>query len=269
VWLLPAEANASDHRATDLLTAALQAGGGGEPGEAVAYHARFERLATKLRTSIATNTTERQRIERVFEFLHRELLVGAYRRELSEVQQTLDRGDYNCVSATILFVALCDACGLHPQIYGTPEHVFCRFAGPEPLAVETTCRLWFTQQNPPAMNHPNARPLTRRQLVAKIPYNRGVLLLQRQEFPQALVALRASRELDPTDESAQANLLAGLNNGALWHCRYERFEQAAALLAEARELDAGNRSLRATDVYVHHRWIAALLGAGVVSPAEE
>lgn len=258
--LLATASAASEPRPFDLLTAALHAGGVDDAGEVAACRTRFDRAATKLRMSLATSASERQRIEQVFEFLHRELLVGTYHREVSEVQHALGRGDYNCVSATILFVALCDACGLDAQICGTPEHVFCRFAGPEPLTVEPTCPRWFTQPNPPA-SHPAARPLTRRQLVAKIPYNRGVLLLQKQQFGPALAELRKSRALDPADDSVRANLLAGLNNGALWHCRHGHFEQAARLLAEAREIDAANGPLQANEAYLQQRWLAATRAA--------
>jgi tetratricopeptide (TPR) repeat protein len=251
----------------DLIRTALLAGGMSSPATLAARERRFAALAEDLQSRLAPEAPPRKRIATVFAFLQHEALLGNYRQQASDIELALDGGDYNCVSATILFVALAQRAGLQPQIWHAPGHVFCRFPG-ESLEIETTCRDWLSASRP-RPPRPGARRITSAHLVAKLDYNRGILLLEQGRFAPALAALRRSCAGDPLDRDARQNLLAGLNNAALAECAAGRFAPAAALLAEVRDIDPDYAPLRVNDVHLHQKWVLDLCVAGRFAAALE
>jgi len=252
--------SAADQRAYEFYQQALQAAGLNEAPERFSDRVHFAFWIHQLKARLSSSDSKLERLQAVFEFLHREILTGSYRKDASDLQGAIHQGDYNCVSATILFVALCECCDLKPQIWAAPGHVLCRLPGPEPLDIETTCPAWLESGRRTAMPRQGLRQISQAQLVAKIYYNRGVLCLERQDFPAALTALRAACQLDPLDADARENLLAGLNNAALAECAAGRYSAGAALLAEARAIDPQYGPLRANDVHLHQRWVLKLCG---------
>ena len=254
---------------SDLVKAALAAEGSIGEQELEADCRRFEAWAEQLRRINPSSRSDREQVEAIFAFLHREILTGEYSKPASHLHSALHGGDYNCVSATILFVALCERCGLQPQIWSAPGHVLCRFSFREPLDVETTCPEWFDTDRPGSAPRRGLREISHAQLIGKVYYNRGIVLLQNGEFTQALAALRTSVRLDPQDRDARDNLLAGLNNAAIAACSADDFAEAAELLAEARAIDPEYPPLKTNDMHVHQRWVVQLCESGQYASAIE
>lgn len=195
--------------------------------------------------------------ERIFRFMHRRVLTGDYQTGQNDLARTLRTGDYNCVTATILFNCLCRNSGLKSQAIAAPAHVFSRVIADTRLDVETTCARWFESPDRQRPARPGRR-LSDVQLIAKIFYNRGVQLLQEDEFARALSLFETSIALDADDQTARTNRLATLNNWALAESNAGRFEQAVRLLQRGAALDSRYVPIQANDLHVHQRWAQSL-----------
>lgn len=170
--------------------------------------------------------------------LHRTILTGRYDKHASDLSGALATGDYNCLTATALYVELCRRAGLPLAIYAQPGHVFCVVGSP-PLRIEPACIATGSAVARPfahAATTP-ARRITPIQLAARFAYNRGIELLERRQFEPGIAALRLACQLDPHDASARTNLLAGLNNWALALVEQDQPAAAAALIARGLALD--------------------------------
>ncbi len=220
-----------------------------------------------------------QRIVAIHDFLHEEVLVGSYQADCTQIARAIRDGDYNCVSATVLFQMLCQSQGIACRAVATPTHVFSRVeAGGQLIDVQTTCPSWFRlteaqrraferQQIPPQDGQ--AREIGELELLAKIYYNRGVAHLAAARFAEAEQEFRLSLQLDPLDQAAQENLLAALNNWALALSDQAEFEQAARLLERGRAVNPDYGPLRANDLHIHQRWAQALCELGRYAEAAQ
>lgn len=256
--------------------AAVIAGGVNDSAELATQRERLDRLAALLRSRIEPDASDAQRAAIVLRVLHREVWTGEYRVSCNSLRDSLADGDFNCVTATLLFATLCERCDCTVQIMATPRHVFCRVAGEPPLDIEPTCANWFeandaarqeaiatrksTENSPKSPDIP--REISFVQLLARVYYNRGVALLEQRNFAPAVAMLNASLRLDEQQPPARDNRLAAFNNWALAKCDAGRGAEAAELLARARRLDPRYAPLLANEVYVHRQWIVQLCERG-------
>jgi len=271
-------ADAADGRWDEhgLLRAALLASGVDRPDRLDSYEAGLCRLVAELRESDTTAGTPRQQAQWVFEFMHRRILRGGYRLEATALTEALDRGQFNCVSASVLFHCLAREFGLPVCAMEGPGHAMTRLrlAG-EIVDVETTCPEWFRlaadlrKQAERARKIPartaevdrRARPLREVsdvQLVAMIYYNRGVDLLGEKRFPEALAANAKALRLDPSSVTARANLLATLNNWAIDLGLGRQYAEAARLLEKGIALEPDYAIFQANYRQVHRNWVESL-----------
>ena len=209
-----------------------------------------------------------------FRTLHEVFCTAEYRSDASDVAEVLNGGDYNCLSATILYLTLVRRQGLSAVALARKGHVLARVMTQPPLDVETTCPEWFDLPveagsdagRAPKLDEPQRtaalRPLNDVQLLAKVYYNRGVVELRRDRYAEGLRLTRISMVLDPQDQIARGNLLAGLNNWALARCAGGDYSGAADTLAEIRRIQPGYGPLAENDIYVHQQWIARLRRLG-------
>ncbi len=248
----------------DLLTASLIAGGADDAALAVAV-ARYEAWLAELDAAKLPADT-RAAASAIFSHMHGKLLGGEYQATCSEVAIALDRGDFNCLSATILYVCAARSCGLDASALATDGHVLCQIASENgSFEVETTCPAWFRLTAADARaakelrlapdRNPNAKPrevrrLSDVELLAKVYYNRGVAELRSNHYEAGLDLTRKSLQLDPRDAVARGNVLAGLNNWALALCREGDADRAAQLLAELRTLDPDYPTLADNEAHV-------------------
>jgi tetratricopeptide (TPR) repeat protein len=247
-----------------LLEGALIASGVADRSALRRYADRFAAELPALADALQNAEPASTRAEVVLRFLHEELLVGEYDERCTEINPVLDEGDYNCVSATVLYQCLCREFGLSPVAVATNSHVRSRFGHEVTFDVETTCGQWFER----AAEDPNAqifrtqfeatRQLSEVELLAKVYYNRAISLLEETRFAKAVELLRIAHRLDPQDRSAAENFVAAMNNWALFESDHRRFERAAELIREGLAAHPDYDPFLANDLYVHQRWTLQL-----------
>jgi tetratricopeptide (TPR) repeat protein len=255
-----------------LVRAALVASGATEPDALARYEAKFATLADQLRHSDHLAGPPREQARAIFEWMHRHVLYGGYQADCSDLTRTLDEAKYNCISSAVLFNALAAACGMEACGVEMPGHAFSVVATPEgKLEVETTCRKWFEALDDPARQaelveqatghrHRTTEPGGERrevsdaELVAVLYYNRGVNLLARKDYAEALAANCRALRLDPASRTARGNLLATVNQWALALAAAGDFERALTILRHGQAVAPADETLRANDIYVRHQW---------------
>ena len=261
-----------------LLEAALVASGVDDSTVLERYRAQFDKWVEQLRRSDADRGTTRQQARAVFDFLHRNVLTGGYCLECTDLRQTLDRGRYNCVSASVLFNCLASEIGLKVCGLEIPGHAMSRLQSPEgSLDIETTCPRWFQWIDHPkrqaefvektlgrshGADHRVAREVSPVELIAMIYYNRGVDLLGEKLFSEAAAANAKALRLDPSNATARGNFLATINNWAIELGSSGRYEAAADLLRLGLQIDPRYEAFSLNYVHLYRQWIEGLCAAG-------
>lgn len=228
-----------------LLDAALVAGGR-DPEDAKrlvdAFRARAPRLprVTQLPQG-SPGMPSTHDVVHLFDYLHRNHLQGEYQAELCDVGQTISKQKFNCLTATILFQALCRDSGIATEAIWEPAHVRCWVHCRNDLGylVETTAESTALAVSPRMRRgEVAARSLSSEQLLGKVFYNRGVQLLRKNAFAPALSATWTSCRLDGDDRPAHNNLRACINNWALSVSQHRGdLAQAVRLLDAGLQLD--------------------------------
>ena len=263
-----------------LLRAALIASGLQDSAALHRYEERVARWDRPLRAAGTQSGKIEPTARVIFEFMHRQILVGGYHQDSTDLLQTIDSGRFNCVSATVLYGCLAERFGLSARGLEYPGHVMSRLlqAG-GPLDVETTCPRWFELLDDPQQQQDLLRKalgahgdyaakLARRrevspvQLVAMIYYNRGVDLLAERRFPEALAADAKALRLDSANAAAWGNLSATLNNWAISLSSMGLHRQAAEKLNEGLAIDPDYPTFAANYVHVHYQWVEQLCQDG-------
>ncbi|MDR1384761.1 MAG: tetratricopeptide repeat protein [Planctomycetaceae bacterium] len=127
----------------DIVSSALVAEGLTDSQKVNYYSSKVRAAAESLRPKLKTVPRE-QWAKIVFEGLHKLLLIGKYDMACTDLVQSLESGDFNCVSATVLFHAMArqaglDVCGVEMQ-----GHALSRIrVGQQTIDLETTCVEWF------------------------------------------------------------------------------------------------------------------------------
>lgn len=180
----------------------------------------------------------KERGEWVFQTMHTQLLTGKYDEDQNSLSEALLNGNFNCVSATILFQVLADHAGLPTMAMQTRGHVWCRLLSRPALDIETTCPTWFLlephdqNQAPGIQAGDTARALTTRGLAAKIPYNRASIAAGQEDYSTAIQLLDRALALDPQDPAATKNRVAILNNWAIRCVSQHDCDQALKVLKQ-------------------------------------
>jgi len=285
--LAPAEvqlfADAADGRWENfsLLGAALVASGVSDAAALARYEKRLASLADELRPSVQSARSPRQQAQAIFEFMHERILRGGYRLDSTSLAASLDQGQFNCVSASVLFNCLASRFGLCARGVEIPGHAMSRLVLPDgTIDVETTCPTWFRLMDDPQRqaellaqaigagragpvpSPADAREVSPVELVATIYYNRGVDFLAQKQFRPALAVNAKALRLDPASQTARGNLLATLNNWAIALGNEKRCVEAVDLLREGLQLEPGYPPFATNYVYVYQQWIDELCAAG-------
>ena len=266
-------ADASDGRLDQhtLMEAALVASGVATRAELDALVRRFdERLADWRRGGLDSLPTTR-RVAMLFELMHADLLGGGYRSDCSDLAELLQAGRFNCVSATVIWQCLAEFFDLDSIALESPGHVHAQIiVDGRMIELETTCPQWFEILDDPAKQQaargrvgagapPSRRALTSVGLLAALYYNRGIELLERRLYAEAVAANAKALRLDPDSTIAHGNLLAVLNNWALDLGSQGDFERATHLLAESRQAAPDHETFAINYVAVHQQWIDRLI----------
>jgi hypothetical protein len=263
-----------------LFAAALVASGVDDPMAVSSHEGRMAATVARLRRSGTVCGPPRRQLRVIFEFMHREFLHGGYRLDASDLTTVLNEGHFNCVSASVLFCCLCGRFGIEAEGLETPGHAMVRVVLPDgKLDIEATCPQWFRLIDDPRRQAElirktlgraapdSAKPREFRgvsgvQLVATIYYNRGVDLLGRQRFAEAMAANCKAVRLDSANETARGNLLATLNNWAIDVGSKGQFADAVALLETGLKVEPDFRAFASNYTHVHHCWVESLCRRG-------
>jgi len=287
----------------DLLSASLVVEGC-DSAKIAGYEKQLDRIADMIREKAQKNPGIKENKEDltklIFETLHSELLTGTYDIEDTNPAVSFETGNYNCVSATVLFNSLAQKSGLNVCGLEMSGHVLSRAKYGECVAdLETTCPNWFSlktnrdkqiaTQNKigGATTQTVAKPLTggkadelvqisRKtreisdvQLVAAIYYNQGYDHWQANRLPEAAVASAKALLLDPENENAWGNLIGAINNIALgFSTEQKRHDIAAGLLDQIELIDPNFKELKSNQYYVYSHWIKELVSAGQIDDAK-
>lgn len=99
---------------------------------------QYRQLVEEVRTKTYQRMTSAERGEAVLRLMYRDVLKKYVLTE-SSITALFQEGQYNCVSATLLYVALAKEAGLETVIYKTTDHSFCAIKTEDRLIeVETT-----------------------------------------------------------------------------------------------------------------------------------
>jgi hypothetical protein len=222
----------------DLPTAALVASGVEDECELAGWLGDYgQKRAEVLHEALATSSGHP--LTALHRAMHERLLTGRYRSTASDLRLLLTRGDYNCLSAAVVFADLCRAAGIELEFWLQPGHIYvCQQAGQR---IEPGSRRWQASRADMggltaglSLDELDARVrrLSPTELVAKFYYNRGLVRLAEHDYPAGLALLQISQVLDPADRDARQNLVAGLNNWAALCCRQRQYEEAARLIEQ-------------------------------------
>lgn len=123
----------------DIVSAALVAEGLSDQQKVDAYRNQVASLVRQV-----PSQDKDRLVQTIFETLHNRLLTGKYDIGCTNLAQAIDSGDFNCVSATVLFHAMAqqsglDVCGLEMRGHALSRVRFDQ----QVIDLETTCADWF------------------------------------------------------------------------------------------------------------------------------
>jgi tetratricopeptide (TPR) repeat protein len=241
-----------------LLEAALIIGGTKSRDSMQAARRRWNSINVELESVSSPAATAQENAANVFRFMHERILTGEYSVSCNALQRALYDGDYNCVTATILYCCLANHCDLSVRPVSVPGHVRCRLIDNPPRTIETTDPVWraidAANDCDVAASIQSGRVLNPVQLLAKLFYNRGLTLLSERQFEQALVATELSWQLDPQHDAAGENVATVINNWALVLCAEGHFSQSLQLLGRGQQLVPDHPILYGNQAHILAAW---------------
>ena len=241
-------ADAADGRLDEhsLLEAVLIAGGLTSDVQLAKPRTQFEKLAAELAQELDATFPAGERAEAIHAFLHRRAL-KEYRADASHVAETLESGVYNCVSGSVLFVALAERQGLSAHAVQLPEHVRC-----EVIADDLAKSVEMTSLSASLVRSSRQRPrvLSAVALLATIYYNRGVVAFDAGDLESAISLNTIAVELDPACQPARENLLAAINNRVVELMKGHQAREALELLEHGLSIAPDYRPLVANRAYL-------------------
>ena len=248
----------------DLFHAALVMSGVDNESQLRAYEDQLGHF-TRLVKEQTAQLSQEARCRELLQFLHEQLLVGDYDAGCSDVRRIFEDGSYNCVTATITFVAMSRRLGSSPletEVVALPGHVRCQLvAGDEAVIIETTSSEWPSRV---LQEHVGLQPrcLSDVQLLAKLVYNRGLQEIQQRAYESAIRSTELSWQLDKAHAAARENVAAAINNWSLELCGEGKFAKAIELLKQGSKVAPELSTLQSNQRHVYLRWISAAEAAG-------
>ncbi len=218
-----------------FLGAALTASGTDKSTELTKWLDRYEPVRAGILKSVPAGTLT-DRLKAIHAAAHRFVLNGTFQESCSDLRKTFASGDFNCLTSLVVCLDLCQGAGLNVQTRLTRGHVLLSFQNASGLrqAFEPGTAEWHVH---PIVDTTSNRSLSQIELLGKLYYNRGVEQLRSGMYQNGLSLLQTSLALDPADEDARANLVAGLNNWAVQRCRDDQYADAASLIEQGLALD--------------------------------
>ena len=179
-----------------------------------------------------------------------------YRLQATDPHQAWTTGHYNCVSGTLLFCVAASRLGWQVRARELPEHVQAavKTASGRWQAVETTLESGVPPAGkPPAASASPPRPLSPREFLAVVYYNRAIDVAERGRAEQAILWNRRAWMLDRRNANIRNNLVATVNNHALDLARRGQLARAEQLLQQLMRLVPDHPVVQQNLRYVAHQ----------------
>ena len=223
---LIADAKDGELNQFDYVAAAFIAGGVTDEQELKRCLADYAAKRSQVLESCRATSSAGERLAELHRAMHQRMLRGQYQSAASDLRVVLETGNFNCLSAVVIYWDLCQTSELALEIWLAPGHVDLHSPGVAD-SIAPAAKAWQSQA--PGDASP-ARQITPVELLGKFYYNRGVELLERKQFAAGLGLVEKALQLDAADVDARENLLAGINNWAVDRLRAKRPQEAAALI---------------------------------------
>jgi hypothetical protein len=145
---------AADHLDRILLQEILRAGGKTDEQSLDRYEASLRRAVEEIEKRVGGNHSPYRTARRVHAALHQRFL-RRYDASADGMDAILDRSEYNCVSASLLYGIVVRAFGIPAEVLEVPRHVYVRIeAGRRMVDIETTSLRGFDLRHPPELLSP-------------------------------------------------------------------------------------------------------------------
>ncbi len=162
---------------------------------------KYNSLQAKVADSAFQNLPEIQKAEKILSIMYENLLVQ-YREKQTRLDVMFQNGTYNCVSSSLLYMALAKSAGLSVVGVKTPAHAFCSvFADGERIDVETTNPLGFNpgrtqilEKNGnstryaviPKKNYSNRRDVSEKTFISLVGANLTSFYVEKNDYKNAV-----------------------------------------------------------------------------------
>lgn len=235
-----------------------RASGIDDPEARSRHESDFDRLADAVRARVRGIDSERRRARRAMQYLYFHVF-RAYRADADGIHDVLDRGEYNCVSGTLVAGLVARSIGLEARVLAGPRHLVLRlrvdgrsrdvdttadrlptyFGVPPASLPEDDSRMWLGRAIP------RVREVSLEEAVSFLWYNRAQRALDRGRGLESARAFHEAWTLNP-DPSDDPESLAGALARA-FRLEYETGAFAAALDVAAIDLSIFPGRTTATD----------------------
>jgi tetratricopeptide (TPR) repeat protein len=275
---------ASDPLGLEQMVDAAVAFSGASPAGSSPAAARERILAHAARFTSESGRVRGQRAlaEAALEYLHGNVL-SRYSLLATSVAGAVQSGSYNCVSSAVLYAILARAVGLTVTGVRTADHAFCTvLVDGSPVDVETTNvhgfdpgrRKEFTDSfgavtgftYVPPSNSRDRRPISTRELLALILYNRVSEEGQAGRYREAVNPAVSAWAFAPVEDFRETRDIAFSNYATSLAMRGE-FARAAAFLEAAQAAWGASPDVARLRFEVTHNWIVGAIQAGRLGEA--
>lgn len=241
----------------DLLTQAWHAGGG-LPDVLPQMRAKVSAWKLAVRRDLNQQRALVERAADLHHWLHQHVL-RTYDASATDLSRVLNNGDYNCVSATLLYVVLARELQIPAATLCRGQH--CRVGihdGPHWLPLETTCATCTGLSPLKAAVQPvliggdtkQERLLNEQGLVGLFWFNRALDELKLKHHRAAVAANLIALSWDLQNADARTNLLASLNFLGLDAAKVGDFAVATRWLMFAGEVNPNDATTQHNRRYV-------------------
>ena len=115
--------------------------GGASRSQVQQCSSRWNGIQDELRQRVVNEESDVTKAMQVFRLMHQMILTGDYHEHCNAFDRALLSGDYNCVTATVLFCCLARQCDVSVKPESLPGHVRCCLTG-SGTRIETTDPRW-------------------------------------------------------------------------------------------------------------------------------
>ena len=221
-----------------LIEAAFIISGADNPSELERGMSWFRELLNDIESKNLIGFEKVASAERLFLYFHTTWLKD-YQEKSTTLLDIMDRRQFNCVSATVLYNLTCDELGLKTHAFETPTHVYTIFSNiTETVMVENTTSMGFNIMKNLKSYSQYLKRYYPEQLALKI----GLDRLYYHENSQG-------REINNTE-------LLGLicYNLSIFHFEKQRYESAYQYVELAQRFNQDSRSNRKFEMRLYYVW---------------